>query len=44
MMRKARLQYLACPPAFIDSVFARGCMELNLACAMTVNSRIVKTF
>ena len=44
MIRKARSQYLACPPDFIDSIFAQGCMTLNLACAMTVNSRIVKTF
>ena len=30
LLRKARNQYLACPPALIDSVFAVVCAELNV--------------
>ncbi|KAF2149500.1 hypothetical protein K461DRAFT_231277 [Myriangium duriaei CBS 260.36] len=44
MLRKSRGNYLACPPALADSVFADSCVELNVQCAMTVNSRVIKTF
>jgi len=61
MLKKSRGNYLACPPALADSVFADSCVELNVQvshflsevhspvltlqqCAMTVNSRVIKTF
>ena len=30
LLRKARNQYLACPPALVDSVFAMVCAQLNV--------------
>jgi hypothetical protein len=30
LLRKARNQYLACPPALTGSVFAMACAELNV--------------
>ncbi|KAF4555633.1 Hypothetical protein D9617_2g055960 [Elsinoe fawcettii] len=44
ILKKSRGQYLACPPPLADSMFADMCVELNVQCAMTVNSRIIKTF
>ncbi|PNS14858.1 hypothetical protein CAC42_2087 [Sphaceloma murrayae] len=44
MLKKSRGNYLACPPALADSMFADSCVELNVLCAMTVNSRVIKTF
>ncbi|KAK1813789.1 hypothetical protein LTR12_011843 [Friedmanniomyces endolithicus] len=44
LVRKARANYLACPPDLIQSSFAAGVMALNLPYAMTVNSRVVKTY
>ncbi|KAF2227264.1 glycosyl transferase family group 2-domain-containing protein [Elsinoe ampelina] len=44
MLKKSRGNYLACPPALADSLFADSCVELNVQCAMTVNSRVIKTF
>jgi len=44
LVRKSKANYLACPPEVISSVFAQGCLALNLPCAMTINSRVVKTF
>lgn len=44
MVRKGPSDYLACPPGLLHSAFAQGCMALNLPCAMTINSRVVKTF
>ena len=44
MVRKAKANYLACPPDLIQSAFAQGVMALNLPYAMTVNSRVVKTY
>ncbi|EMC94584.1 hypothetical protein BAUCODRAFT_149721 [Baudoinia panamericana UAMH 10762] len=44
LIRKLRGSYLACPPDLIHSQFAAGVMALNLMCAMTVNSRVVKTY
>ncbi|KAK5169409.1 uncharacterized protein LTR77_005384 [Saxophila tyrrhenica] len=42
ILRKERAQYLACPPALLQSTFARGVMAHNLPSAMTINSRVVK--
>jgi hypothetical protein len=44
LLRKARGQYMACPPQLVNSPFAMACTTLNVQCAMTVNSRIIKTF
>lgn len=44
MVRKHRGNYLAYPPELLHTVFARGVLELNLPCIMTVNSRIVPNY
>ncbi|KAI1087920.1 glycosyl transferase family group 2-domain-containing protein [Rostrohypoxylon terebratum] len=44
LLRKSRGTYMACPPALGDSTFAMACAALNVQCAMTVNSRVIKTF
>lgn len=44
LMRKQRANYLACPPDLIHSPFAAGIMALNAPCAMTINSRVIKTY
>ncbi|KAI5867381.1 glycosyl transferase family group 2-domain-containing protein [Durotheca rogersii] len=44
LLRKSRGTYLACPPALMDSDLANACLALNVQCAMTVNSRVIKTF
>ncbi|KOS21086.1 Glucans biosynthesis glucosyltransferase H [Escovopsis weberi] len=44
LLRKSRGHYMACPPQLANSPFAFACAALNLQCAMTVNSRVIKTF
>ncbi|AEO61197.1 hypothetical protein MYCTH_2311126 [Thermothelomyces thermophilus ATCC 42464] len=44
LLRKARGQYMACPPQLVNSPLAAACTALNVQCAMTVNSRVIKTF
>ncbi|KAK3186176.1 hypothetical protein K4F52_005166 [Lecanicillium sp. MT-2017a] len=44
LLRKARGHYMACPPQLVNSPFAMACCALNVQCAMTVNSRVIKTF
>lgn len=44
LVRKAREQYIACPPDLVESVFGYAVSALNLPCCMTVNSRVIKTF
>ncbi|KLU83066.1 hypothetical protein MAPG_02133 [Magnaporthiopsis poae ATCC 64411] len=44
LLRKTRGQYMACPPQLGHSPFAAACAALNVQCAMTVNSRVIKTF
>ena len=44
MLRKARNDYLSCPPRLVESVFGHACAELNVQAAMTVNSRVIRTF
>lgn len=44
LFRKTKGHYLACPPDLVESALADGCVALNLPCAMTVNSRVIKTF
>ncbi|KAK8123070.1 glycosyltransferase family 2 protein [Apiospora sp. TS-2023a] len=44
LLRKWKGNYMACPAELGNSPFARACSELNVHCAMTVNSRIIKTF
>lgn len=44
MVRKAKGSYLACPPQLTQSVFAQGILAINPHSAMTVNSRVIKTF
>ncbi|KAJ4298359.1 hypothetical protein N0V88_003388 [Collariella sp. IMI 366227] len=44
LLRKSRGQYMACPPQLGSSPFAAACAALNVHCAMTVNSRVIKTF
>ncbi|KXS99710.1 hypothetical protein AC578_9879 [Pseudocercospora eumusae] len=35
---------LACPANLVESALADGCIALNVPCAMTVHSRVIKTF
>ncbi|KAK0612461.1 glycosyl transferase family group 2-domain-containing protein [Bombardia bombarda] len=44
LLRKSRGQYMACPPQLGNAPFAIACAALNVQCAMTVNSRVIKTF
>ncbi|KAH6710770.1 glycosyl transferase family group 2-domain-containing protein [Leptodontidium sp. MPI-SDFR-AT-0119] len=44
LLRKAKNTYMACPPQLGNSAFASSCAALNVQCAMTVNSRVIKTF
>ncbi|KAH7176638.1 Ncp1-like protein [Dactylonectria macrodidyma] len=44
LLRKSRGEYMACPPQLGISHFAIACSALDLQCAMTVNSRVIKTF
>ena len=44
LLRKAKGHYMACPPQLLESPLALACATLNVACAMTVNSRVIKTF
>ncbi|KAI9778016.1 MAG: hypothetical protein M1839_008421 [Geoglossum umbratile] len=44
LLRKARGSYMACPPQLVQSAFAIACNALNVQVAMTVNSRVIKTF
>ncbi|KAL6901641.1 glycosyltransferase [Trichoderma evansii] len=44
LLRKARGHYMACPAPLASSPFALACAALNVQCAMTVNSRVIKTF
>lgn len=44
LLRKSRGNYMACPPQLANSAFAYYCAQLNVQVAMTVNSRIIKTF
>ncbi|OAA60262.1 Glycosyl transferase, family 2 [Niveomyces insectorum RCEF 264] len=44
LLRKTRGHYMACPPLLAESPFASACASLNISCAMTVNSRVIKTF
>ncbi|KAF2839974.1 hypothetical protein M501DRAFT_932689 [Patellaria atrata CBS 101060] len=44
LLRKTRGNYMACPAQLAQTPFAAYCAEMNLQVAMTVNSRIIKTF
>ncbi|RDA86049.1 hypothetical protein CP532_1274 [Ophiocordyceps camponoti-leonardi (nom. inval.)] len=44
LLRKTRGHYMACPPQLGGSAFAVACAAMNLQCAMTVNSRVIKSF
>ncbi|RDW79957.1 hypothetical protein BP6252_04595 [Coleophoma cylindrospora] len=44
LLRKSKNTYMACPPQLGTSAFAAACAALNVQCAMTVNSRVIKTF
>ncbi|KAI9697389.1 MAG: hypothetical protein M1836_004667 [Candelina mexicana] len=44
LLRKGRNNYMACPPQLAQSPFAVACAALNCQVAMTVNSRVIKTF
>ncbi|TVY59121.1 hypothetical protein LCER1_G000654 [Lachnellula cervina] len=44
LLRKSKNTYMACPPQLGTSSFAVACAALNVQCAMTVNSRVIKTF
>ncbi|KAF4124458.1 hypothetical protein GMORB2_5124 [Geosmithia morbida] len=44
LLRKSRGVYMACPPQLGNSSFAASCTALNVQCAITVNSRVIKTF
>jgi len=44
LVRKSKTSYLACPPDLMHSRFAIGIAALHVPCAMTINSRVVKTY
>ncbi|KAG9248649.1 glycosyl transferase family group 2-domain-containing protein [Calycina marina] len=44
LLRKSKNTYMACPPQLGSSAFAAACAALNVRCAMTVNSRVIRTF
>ncbi|KAI1655895.1 glycosyl transferase family group 2-domain-containing protein [Daldinia decipiens] len=44
LLRKSRGFYLTCPSSLTNSTIAMACAALNVECAMTVNSRVIKTF
>ncbi|ATZ53330.1 hypothetical protein BCIN_09g01980 [Botrytis cinerea B05.10] len=44
LLRKGRDSYLTCPQQLERSPFATACSSLNVHCAMTVNSRVIKSF
>ncbi|KAK4550771.1 hypothetical protein LTR36_000350 [Oleoguttula mirabilis] len=44
LIRKFKASYLACPPDLVHSQFAIGIMALNVPAAMTINSRVIKTY
>ncbi|KAH8661986.1 glycosyl transferase family group 2-domain-containing protein [Xylariales sp. PMI_506] len=44
LLRQYKGQYLTCPPELSESPIAVACAALNVPCAMTVNSRVIKTF
>ncbi|KAF7550680.1 hypothetical protein G7Z17_g5530 [Cylindrodendrum hubeiense] len=44
LLRKVSGQYMACPPQLAISPFSIACAALNVQSAMTVNSRVIKTF
>ncbi|KAI1392627.1 glycosyl transferase family group 2-domain-containing protein [Hypoxylon trugodes] len=44
LLRRTRGAYRACPPALSHSTLAMACTALNIQCAMTVNSRVIRTF
>ncbi|CAH0040155.1 unnamed protein product [Clonostachys solani] len=44
LLRKTRGHYMACPPQLAGTPFAMACAALNVQCAMTVNSRVIRTF
>ena len=44
LVRKSKSRYLACPPGLLESPFGASVAALNLPCALTINSRVVKTF
>ncbi|CAN8100527.1 unnamed protein product [Discula destructiva] len=44
LVRKTRGQYEACPRALLDSPFGHSMSLLNVGCAMTVNSRVIKSY
>lgn len=44
LIKKARGTFVASPPELAESELAQGCAALNTPSAMTVNSRVIKTF
>ncbi|KAH0541792.1 hypothetical protein FGG08_003747 [Glutinoglossum americanum] len=44
ILRKAKSSYMTAPPQLVRSAFAAACEALNVQVAMTVNSRVIKTF
>ncbi|CAJ2504576.1 Uu.00g119700.m01.CDS01 [Anthostomella pinea] len=44
VLRKSRGNYITCPPQLVTTPFGMSCSTLNVQCAMTVNSRVIKTF
>ncbi|MCJ1336705.1 hypothetical protein MMC09_001983 [Bachmanniomyces sp. S44760] len=44
LLKKSKHEYISCPPQLATSPFAGACMALGAQSAMTVNSRIIRTF
>lgn len=44
LLRKSRNTYMTYPPQLGSSALATACRALNVQCAMTVNSRVIKSF
>ncbi|KKA26508.1 hypothetical protein TD95_004246 [Thielaviopsis punctulata] len=44
LLRRERGHYLACPPELMDSEFEQAVNTMNVQSAMTVNSRVIRSF
>jgi len=40
MLKKSRGNYLACPPALADSIFADSCVELNIQVSCLLGAQV----
>ncbi|KAH9883981.1 glycosyl transferase family group 2-domain-containing protein [Xylariomycetidae sp. FL2044] len=44
LLRRSKGVYIACPTPLVHSPLAAACSALNVQCALTINSRVIKSF